>query len=102
MKVSMTRWIVIVMLIVLTVAFLQAQAPGGTPFRIEKLDPALDEIIAADAKLEILGDRFALTEGPVWIPAEAGQDGYLLFSDNAANVIYKWAPNNPLSPFSYT
>jgi len=75
-KVSMTRWIVIVMLIVLTVAFLQAQAPGGTPFRIEKLDPALDEIIAADAKLEILGDRFALTEGPS-LDSSGGRIGWL-------------------------
>jgi len=41
--------------------FLNAQGPGGTPFRIEKLDPALDDIVASDAKLEILGDRFALT-----------------------------------------
>jgi gluconolactonase len=76
---------------------LHAQAPGGTPFRIERLDPALDEIIQADAELEMLGDRFALTEGPVWV--QEGKDGYLLFSDNAANVIYKWARNQPLSVF---
>src|SRR3954468_16556649 len=87
------------LLIISAVALLAAQSPGGTPFRIEKLDPALDDVIAPDAKLEILGDRFALTEGPVWVPAAAGQDGYLLFSDNAANVIYKWAPNSPLSVF---
>src|SRR4026208_2580978 len=79
-----------------------AQAPGGTPLRIEKRDPSLDEIIAPDAQLETLGDRFALTEGPVWVPGENGQPGYLLFSDNAANVIYKWAPNSPLSVFLET
>jgi gluconolactonase len=78
---------------------LGAQTPAGTPFRIEKLDPALDELIAPDAQLEMLGDRFALTEGPLWMPGENGQPGYLLFSDNAANVIYKWAPNSPLSVF---
>src|SRR4029453_6416946 len=50
-----------------------------------------------DATLDTLGDRFALTEGPVWVPG--GGDGYLLFSDNAANVIYKWAANSPLSVF---
>jgi gluconolactonase len=76
---------------------LRAQTQNGTPFRIEKLDPALDEIIAPDATLETLGDRFALTEGPVWVPE--GRDGYLLFSDNAANVIYKWSANSPLSVF---
>jgi gluconolactonase len=71
--------------------------PAGTMFRIERFDPALDEVIAADATIETLGDRFALTEGPVWVPD--GRDGYLLFSDNAANVIYKWQRNQPLSVF---
>ncbi len=80
-----------------TLDVLAAQGPGGSSFRIERLDPALDEIVSADAKLETLGDRFALTEGPVWVPE--GRDGYLLFSDNAANVIYKWAPNSPLTVF---
>ena len=97
---SLTKSLLLTLILIIPAfALLSAQAPGGTPFRIEKLDPALDDIIAPDAKLEILGDRFALTEGPVWIPAAAGQDGYLLFSDNAANVIYKWAPNSPLSVF---
>ena len=73
------------------------QAPTGTPFRIEKLDPALDDIVSPDATLETLADGFALTEGPVWVPE--GQDGYLLFSDNAGNVIYKWQRNRPLSVF---
>jgi gluconolactonase len=78
-----------------------AQTPGGPPFRIERLDPALDDILAPETALETLGDRFALTEGPVWVPdAREGPDGgYLLFSDNAANVIYKWARNKPLAVF---
>ncbi len=53
--------------------------------------------MAPDAVLETLGDRFALTEGPVWV--DDAQGGYLLFSDCAANVIYKWARNRPLSVF---
>jgi gluconolactonase len=77
-----------------------AQTPGGAPFRIERLDPTLDEIIAPDTVLDTLGDRFALTEGPVWVPdPRGGDEGYLLFSDNAANVIYKWAQGKPLSVF---
>jgi hypothetical protein len=51
--------------IVCTAGLLHAQAPAGTPFRIEKLDPALDAIVDASASLDMLGDRFALTEGPV-------------------------------------
>ena len=76
---------------------LGAQAPGPQPFRIEKLDPALDQVISPDATLETLGEHFALTEGPVWVPDTTG--GYLLFSDNAANVIYKWQRGRPLSVF---
>src|SRR5690606_7880149 len=60
-------------------------------------NPSLDDIIAPDAALETLGDRFALTEGPVWVPDADG--GSLLFSDNAANVIYQWRPGRPLSVF---
>src|SRR5206468_8611222 len=52
-----------------------------------------------DAQMETLGYRFALAEGPVWVPGENRQPGFLLFSDNAANVIYKWSENGPLSVF---
>jgi gluconolactonase len=95
----MNRSILLVGILIasVTAGVIRAQTSAGTPFRIEKLDPALDEIIAPDAKLETLGDRFALTEGPVWI--QEGRDGYLLFSDNAANVIYKRSPNAPLSVY---
>src|SRR5688572_20287254 len=78
-------------------AVLSGQEPAGAPFRIERLDPALDAIVAPDAQLETLGDRFALTEGPVWVHEQSG--GYLLFSDNAANVVYRWERGKPLSVF---
>jgi len=85
--------------ILAVVAVMTAQTPANTVFRIEKLDPSLDAIIDVKAQLETLGDRFALTEGPVWMPGENGQHGFLLFSDNAANVIYKWSAGSPLSVF---
>ena len=78
----------------------QSQRPptaADVPFRVERLNPALDAVISSDATLETLGDRFALTEGPVWV--RSGSDGYLLFSDNAANVIYKWERGKPLTVF---
>jgi gluconolactonase len=93
----MKRTVTTVMLLTVVFKLLHAQTPASAPFRIEKLDDALDEIISPDASLETLGDRFALTEGPVWV--QDGQAGYLLFSDNAANVIYKWAADEPLSVF---
>lgn len=82
---------------ILSHALLTAQGPVERPFRIIRLDPALDQIVSADAKLETLGDHFGLTEGPVWVGR--GNAGYLLFSDNAGNEIYKWSPNEPLSVF---
>jgi gluconolactonase len=73
------------------------QTPTESPFKIVKLDPALDALIAPDAKMELLGDRFGLNEGPVWV--QEGRTGYLLFSDMLDNVIYKWEANHPISVF---
>jgi gluconolactonase len=78
-------------------SWLMAQAPQPRPFRVVRLDPALDSIVSTDAKIDILGEHFGLTEGPVWI--KQGTGGYLLFSDCAANVIYKWQEGAPLSVF---
>ncbi len=65
---------------------------------IVRLDPALDTIVAPDAKLEMLkSDAFGIAEGPVWV--REGKSGYLLFSDIAANVIYKWTPDGQVSVF---
>jgi gluconolactonase len=84
---------------VLLAAESRAQPPVPTPrpFRIARLDAALDAVVAADAKLELLGDRFGLTEAPVWVPDSGA--GYLLFSDLISNVIYKWSPGAQISVF---
>jgi gluconolactonase len=64
---------------------------------VVRLDPALDAVIAPAAKAELLkGDYFGAIEGPVWVD---GGGGYLLFSDMAANVIYKWTRAGQLSVF---
>jgi gluconolactonase len=95
----MKRWpILAAVALIATGAAVRGQSPAGVPFSIDRLDPALDEIITAGATIETLGDRFALTEGALWVP-EGQDDGYLLFSDNAANVIYKWKRNQPLTAF---
>ena len=47
--------------------------------------PGEPERIAADLQF---------TEGPVWHP-----DGYLLFSDIPADIIYKWTPDGSLEKF---
>jgi gluconolactonase len=73
------------------------QTPTERPFSVVKLDPGLDSIIDAGAKAELLGDRFGLTEGAVWI--QEGQAGHLLFSDMLDNVIYRWERGKPISVF---
>lgn len=57
-------------------------------FSIEKLSPQLDALISADAELELIGDRYGLTEGPLWVDSEDG--GYLLFTDLISDAIFKW------------
>ena len=70
---------------------------------IERLDPALDALIAPDAKIERLADGFDWSEGPVWVR----DGGYLLFSDVPKNVVHKWDPrsgsvSDHLRPSGYT
>ena len=72
-------------------------APASEPFGIERLDPGLDAIVSADAKLEPEGDRYGLTEGPSWF--RQGGSGFLLFSDLVSNVIYKRAADGQVSVF---
>jgi gluconolactonase len=72
------------------IAHSQAPAPTPRPFRIVENDPSLRALIAPTAELVLLGDRFGLTEGPVWVPDDG--EGYLLFSDLISNVIYRWSP----------
>lgn len=51
------------------------------------IDEELGEAIDPGARIEKLADGFQFTEGPVWHP-----DGFLLFSDPNANVIYRYDP----------
>jgi gluconolactonase len=54
---------------------------------VERLDPALDALVSADAKVELVKGGFGFTEGPVWV--QRGREGYLLFTDIPGNVIWK-------------
>jgi len=74
-----------------------AAVQAATAGSIERVDPRLDAILAADARLELLGEHFGATEGPVWV--QEGQNGHLLFSDMPANVIYKRTPDGSVSVF---
>jgi len=56
--------------------------------RIERLDEALDALVAADSKIEVLASGFTWTEGPVWVADDSG--GHLLFTDIPRNSIFRW------------
>jgi len=85
-----------------------AAAPesGGAQARVlghvERLDPALDAIVAPDAAFEILSEGHEWTEGPVWAPALRS----VLYSDVPRNTIYRWREGDTatvwLTPSGYT
>lgn len=103
MKAAALRWLCLLALAAQSAgAAAEAPCPGSPqpaerPFHIERVDPALDAVVAPDARLELLGDRFGITEGPVWVPD--GGSGYLLVSDLTADVIYRIAPDRTVSVF---
>jgi gluconolactonase len=61
------------------------------PLKIDRLDPALDSILPADAKLERVATGFKWTEGPVWVGDS------LYFADIPSNSIRKWTPGQGVS-----
>ena len=69
---------------------------------IERLDPALDQLLAPDAFIEKLASGFEWAEGPVWDRRE----DCLFFSDIPNNVVFKWQPGigtrEYLFPSGYT
>ncbi len=71
---------------------------------IERLDPAMDQLLDQDARIEILARGFTWTEGPVWVPEDEG--GYLLFSDIPRNAVFQWREGQGvqlfLQPSGYT
>ncbi|NJB35220.1 SMP-30/gluconolactonase/LRE family protein [Croceivirga sp. JEA036] len=67
-----------------------------------RLDDKLDEIIATDAKIEVLAEGFNWSEGPVWNAANQT----LYFSDVPENKLYQWSAKDGvsvyISPSGYT
>jgi gluconolactonase len=84
----------IVLIASITHGLAQAQNPPANPVIVKK-DPALDALIAPDAKLEKIAGGFGFTEGALWVPK--GEGGYLLFADMPANVIYQRTPDGQVS-----
>jgi gluconolactonase len=62
-------------------------------------DAAIDALIPKDAKIQVLSSGFEWSEGPVWVPAQGKEPGYLLFSDIPRNSIMKWVEGEGVSLF---
>jgi gluconolactonase len=65
------------------------RAPYPEAGKVNRLDPRLDALIDANARVEKVCDGFLHAEGPVWV---GGANGYLLTSCTQANQIIKWSP----------
>lgn len=70
-----------------------APAPLKTIGKIERMSPELDSILAADTKIEVLGEGYTWSEGPVWME----RMGCLLFTDVPENKIFKWKEGEGVS-----
>lgn len=66
---------------------------NSTPLKMDRLDPSVDAIVPADAKLERIATGFKWTEGPVWA------DDSLFFANIPANRIHRWTPGAGISTF---
>ncbi|MEJ2007036.1 MAG: SMP-30/gluconolactonase/LRE family protein [Acidobacteriota bacterium] len=96
-----TRWLAILCLLGLFIGCSQKEAPktaeqpsAKTNNAIVRLDPAVNAIIPADAKVEKVVSGYEWTEGPVWTP-----EGFLLFAAIHHNSIIKWVPGQGASVF---
>lgn len=64
---------------------------------IQKLDPSLDQLVPANAKLEQVASGFnKWTEGPVWT-----HEGSLLFAEIPSNNIVRWVPGGKATVFMH-
>jgi gluconolactonase len=68
------------------------------PFRVLILSTIFVALAPAQdfsrISIEIIGRNFAFTEGPAW-----SKDGLLIFSDTAADKLWKWSSGNDAVPF---
>lgn len=81
--------------IVLLISSVAAVAGSGFSQNIQKLDPALDQLIDANAAVERVATGFdKWTEGPVWTHAQ-----WLMFAEIPANSIIQWRPGQKASVF---
>lgn len=81
--------------IVFLAAMMVELAAAASAQDVKRLDPALDKLVSANAKLERVATGFdKWTEGPVWT-----RSGSLMFAVIPANSIMEWTPGKDASVF---
>jgi gluconolactonase len=67
---------------------------------VERLDPALDQLLDKDVSIQKLAEGFDWSEGPVWM------GDHLLFSDVPMNMVFRWDEHSGIAiafqPSGYT
>tara|TARA_B100000886_G_scaffold146005_1_gene99251 strand:- start:450 stop:1436 length:987 start_codon:yes stop_codon:yes gene_type:complete len=82
-------------IISLIFSFLNLHSQNNTIGSLEFLDPAMEQLIDKNAKIELLAEGFDWAEGPVWVNKLDG----VLFSDVPNNKVYMWNEVRGLSLF---
>ena len=86
-KDSVIQASLVVLSVVAGTSIAAAAQPGATTTRIDRLDPALDAIVAPGTTIERVATGFKFTEGPLW------REGRLWFSDLRDDKVLAVAPD---------
>ena len=73
----------------------EEQKKQNADFYIEYINDKGKEIIKENAEIEVIGDGFDWTEGPLWVE----QEKMLLFSDVPKNKVYKWTEKEGVTKY---
>jgi gluconolactonase len=84
-------------MVFLSLGLMLITAASALSQEIERLDPAVDRLVPANAKVEKVAGGFdKWTEGPAWT-----RNGTLLFAEIPANNIVQWTPGKGASVFMH-
>lgn len=90
MKINIQR-----LALLLFTVYTQAQQTYPALGKTDVYNDAFNNLVAKDAKIEVIATGLKWAEGPVWVK----NGGYLLFSDAPQNTIFRWDEKAGLQPF---
>ena len=66
----------------------ESAALDSTQAKVDRLDPAIDQIVPKDAKLDRIATGFKWVEGPIWL------NNSLYFAEIPSDSIRRWTPED--------